>query len=576
MFKLKDLAPAAFLAAWLAGDAPGQTIRLAGEKQPATAAPVILHNGNGACCDPSGDVDGHVCEHPCNIQCLRPWTCEDLEMKPFEPKPSYCGCKGFFWCPPEEEEPKNGNGNGNGNGEKKNGNGEGEKKEGNGEKKEGNGEKKEGNGNGEKKEGNGNGNGNGNGEEEKAEEAPEPPTTMLMQAIQCYWPKKYDRMQKKGDNFYGWVWAGFTGNFDSPNDRVNFGTNFNWRSNDYRLDQIYFVYENTLEHEGEANVGYRVDFNAGHQAPFLVANGLFSDFTGFDPTSGYGLEGPGSFRELNRIGIDLPQFYLNAHIPHCITEKGIDIQVGKFYGYMGHEVYPGPLTEFYSHSYEVVYATPFTHTGVVTTVHATDTWDVMAGVVRGWDVFEDNNHRPSYHTALIWNSCDKRYNWTTVAMTGPEQFENDDNYRTIVSSYLGAKFGSCNQWQTFVGGHMAWEANAAPDSLTGNINDAEWHGCAAYLFYTVDPRLILGGRAEWFRDDDGVRTAVTGRPGFAADFYEITLGVTYKPYQNLRVRPEVRFDWSDGFAIDGSGAKPFNDLRDSFQTTAAIDIIWEF
>src|SRR5262249_48404763 len=69
--------------------------------------------------------------------------------------------------------------------------------------------------------------------------------------------------------FYGWVQQGFTANFDSPKDRVNFGVNFNWRSNDYRLNQVYFILDNLLEHEAAFNVGYRADFLVGHDAPFL-------------------------------------------------------------------------------------------------------------------------------------------------------------------------------------------------------------------------------------------------------------------------------------------------------------------
>jgi len=114
-------------------------------------------------------------------------------------------------------------------------------------------------------------------------------------------------LEASSTNVYGWVQQGFAGNIDSPRDRVNFGANLDWRSNDYRLNQVYFVVEKTLDHADQWNVGYRVDFLAGHDAPFFVANGLFSDFTGHDPTSGVGVDGPKSFREVNRIGIDLPQ-----------------------------------------------------------------------------------------------------------------------------------------------------------------------------------------------------------------------------------------------------------------------------
>jgi hypothetical protein len=373
---------------------------------------------------------------------------------------------------------------------------------------------------------------------------------------------------EKSYKLYGWLQAGLTANFDSPADRINFGVNFNWRSNDYRLNQLCFVLENPLEHENRFNLGYRVDFLAGHDAPFFAANGLFDRFTGLDSTSGVGLEGPSSFRNVNRIGIDLTQFYLDLFFPRFITERGIDVRIGKFYTLMGREVYPAPDTDFYSRTYENIVGTPFTHTGVLATVHATETLDVVAGVVEGWDVFQDNNGRPSYQAALIWNSRDKRYNWTTVAINGPEQPDNDHDDRALVTSYLTVKLGSDEKWLLSTGGHVGHEANAASDA-PGHLKDAEWYAYSAHLFYTVDPRLRLGLRAEWFRDDDGARTAVLKRPGFAASFYDVTLGVTYSLRENLRVRPEIRLDWTPD-------ARPFNDQTDKSQVTAAFDVVWKF
>ena len=123
-----------------------------------------------------------------------------------------------------------------------------------------------------------------------AQEAPkstEPDRWLLMDLL---------GLESSGTQVYGWIQQGFAGNIDSPRDRVNFGTNLGWRSNDYRLNQLYFVLENTLEHEAKLNIGYRVDFLVGHDAPFFVANGLFSDFTGFNRSSGLGVDGPKSFR----------------------------------------------------------------------------------------------------------------------------------------------------------------------------------------------------------------------------------------------------------------------------------------
>jgi hypothetical protein len=371
----------------------------------------------------------------------------------------------------------------------------------------------------------------------------------------------------QGVHIYGWVQQGFAANFDSPRDRVNFGVSFNWRSNDYRLNQVYFVLENPLEHEATPNIGYRVDFVVGHDAPFLAANGLFSNFTGFDVSSGFGVNGPASFRNVNRIGIDLPQFYVEVHIPSLLS--GVDIRAGKFYTYLGREVYPGADTDFYSRTYENILGTPFTHTGVLATVHASPTLDVIAGVVQGADVFKDNNSAPSFHGAFIWNSPDKRYNLTTAWMTGPEQPDNNHDYRTVVSSYLTAKLGGESRWLLSTGGHYGVEKNAAVDPVTGGRKNAEWYAYSAHLFYTLDERWRLGTRAEWFRDDEGTRTGVLKRPGFAASFYDLTLGVTYKPYPSLLIRPEVRYDWTPD-------ARPFNDQTEKSQFTASVDAIWRF
>jgi len=372
---------------------------------------------------------------------------------------------------------------------------------------------------------------------------------------------------KEAVHFYGWVQQGFAANPGNPRDGINFGANLDWRSNGYRLNQVYFVCENALEHEGVPNVGYRVDFLVGHDAPFFVANGLFSNFTGFDATSGVGLDGPASFRRVNRVGIDLPQFYLEIHVPGFLS--GVDIRAGKFYTLMGREVYPAADTDFYSRTYENIYGTPFTHTGILTTIHAGPTLDVVTGVVQGWDVFKDNNSALSFHGAFIWNSPDKRYNWTTGWITGPEQPDNNRDYRTLVSSYLTAKLGSDSRWLLSTGGHYGIERNAAVDPSTGRRTNADWYAYSAHLFYTVDERVRLGMRTEWFRDDEGTRTAQLRRPGFAASFYDLTLGLTYKPDASVQVRPEVRWDWTPD-------ARPYNDQSDKSQLTAAVDVVWKF
>jgi hypothetical protein len=496
----------------------GYTDKPAAAPAPAKdSSAVMYYYGDHGPCDA---CDDDCSRGKCYVDWLQPWTCADLKQEPAEPPPCFCGWKGFFWCPEEDQEECDScQDNGNGEETKENGNGKCE-------------DNKE--------------NGDCNGVCEEAED--DAPSTPTMQAIACYFPKVYEKMERNGDTFTGWIQQGFTLNVDSPRDRMNFGTNYNWRSNDYRLNQIGLTYENALEHDGHSNVGYRIDFMAGNDTPFNVSNGLFDHVVG----TGF----------VNRVGIDLPQFYIEGHLPHCIGSKGVDIRFGKWYTLMGYEVLAAPGTDFYSHSYAYFYAMPFTHTGGLATIHATDTLDVLVGIVRGWDQFEDNNDRVSYTGAFIWTSCDGRYVWTTAWITGPEQDNDNGNYRTLVTSNISTQFGNCNQWKAVVAGHYAIDSNAVVEA-NGVRSNGQWYAVAGYLFYTLDPRLTPGLRAEWFHDNDGLRT------NFVGTFCEVTAGVTWSPWKNLRIRPELRLDWSPD-------VRAYNDQTDKYQGTAAVDMIWEF
>ncbi|MCI0682287.1 MAG: outer membrane beta-barrel protein [Gemmataceae bacterium] len=520
---------------------------------PVTVTAVSMPHGNlivqpihGALVGACGDSCGVSCcptscghDRCCNVTWLKPWTCDDLKMEPVECKPRCCGgfLHGLLFCPPEEE---NGNGNCNGNG--------------NGEKKNGAEEKKDGNGNG-----------------EEAEE--EDDLTPLMQAIKCRFPVLFDRMECTGTKIYGWVQFGYTVNLDSPNDRLNLGPNFNNRSNDFSWNDIpYIVIERPLDldkKKDQFHVGYRLDTTFGHNAPHWAnfGLGLFENFTGSR------LQTP----RTHELGLDMPQMYVEAHLP-VLTDRGVDIRLGRFFELCGYELSPATQTPFYSHSYEYPYAVPFTIFGAMATVHIGDTVDFQNAFVRGWEVsFHDINDAWGYTGALVWNSCDKRTNVILSWITSPEQIQNNDNWRQVISVNATRKAGCYNEWQFTVGSHVGWEEDVVQADRVGA---AEWYGVSGYVLYTVNPKLILGTRGEWFRDDDGVRVTFFNdqaldatRPGSAGNYFEWTLGFTYKPYQNLRLRPEVRFDWFDGPA--GAGA-PFNDRTDRFMTTLGIDAIWEF
>ncbi|MCA1684798.1 MAG: porin, partial [Planctomycetia bacterium] len=83
-----------------------------------------------------------------------------------------------------------------------------------------------------------------------------------------------------------------------------------------------------------------------------------------------------------------------------------------------------------------------------------------------------------------------------------------------------------------------------------------------WQFWKKDDRDIMTGvwRSEAFRDNNGVRT------GFASDFFEFTLGLIIKPKPYLWIRPEARYDFTNG-------AKAYTDGTRSSQFTLGVDAI---
>jgi hypothetical protein len=116
-------------------------------------------------------------------------------------------------------------------------------------------------------------------------------------------------------------------------------------------------------------------------------------------------------------------------------------------------------------------------------------------------------------------------------------------------------------------------------SLTERMNyvvQSDWVGASGgdnyqafgvnnYLFYSINDCWKLGTRFEWFRDDDGRRIGSVG------DYYGLTCGINWLPTANIRIRPEIRYDW-----YQGTDALPFNDGADDDQLSGGMDFIVTF
>ncbi len=244
---------------------------------------------------------------------------------------------------------------------------------------------------------------------------------------------------------------------------------------------------------------------------------------------------------------------------------------------MGYETVTAPSNFFYSHSYTSQYGEPFTHTGLLTSLDATDSLTVRAGWDRGWDNWEDDNSQLSILFSGTWdNGCG-----TSIAANGTSGVEGSrvsglDGDRTLTSIVITRDVS--DRLTTAVQHDRGFQNNAI---VLGQ--DAEWYGASGYLYYQLNCNWTLGARGEWFRDDDGFRVQGlrTGNPiqgaQFAGDFFAASLGLNYRGPGNLIVRSEIRYDWYDGDANAGAGgARPFDDGAQNDQLSGGVDLIIEF
>lgn len=350
---------------------------------------------------------------------------------------------------------------------------------------------------------------------------------------------------------FGHVEAGYTFNPDDPVQDLNLGRIFDVEANQFVFNQADLNVERTVNLSGsEFDVGGRVEFLYGGDARFLHSNGMFDNQDFFD--------GPEN-------QFDIPQLYADVNVP---VGNGLRVRAGKFLFFK--QIDPN-ASVFYSHSYTFGGALPFTLTGATAYYELNEQWGAELGINRGWgQSLEDNNDMVSFHGRIRFSPSD-RTSFAVLFITGPEMDDNNGAYRTAVD-FVGSHRVTDDftvMFDLVYGRQSNPQDELFPLGLAGQ-DEADWYGAAGYAIYKIDDRFSVAGRLEWFRDDEGFGpvTAV------AQDLFEATLGVSIVPLpeddigRHLKIRPEVRYDWSTEDFFDG--------LTSDNQFTAAVDVIFNF
>jgi len=375
---------------------------------------------------------------------------------------------------------------------------------------------------------------------------------------------------KRSFTIGGWIEQGITANAALTPDGFNGPVTFNDRDAEWQGNQAWVFAEKAVDNNGCGwDVGGRVDFFYGTDARFTQARGLETRRDGSD-----------RWNSERFYGMSLPQVYMD------VAYNDWTVRMGRFFTIIGYETIPAPENFFYSHAYVMQYGEPFTHTGLLATYRLNNHAYISGGFDRGWDNWEDNNDDLSFLGGMAATSHDGR---TTLGYSiSVGRYDDAGQHTRSLSSIVLTRqvtnrlmYVLQHDYGVDRGGGFRGQARLAAN--------AEWYGLNQYLIYELNPCWSFGARLEWFRDDDGARVGGLGSPhgwtlgpdqarnqqGFAGNFYEITLGLNWRPTEKIVVRPECRWDWYEG-PTDASGRLPFDfGTRDS-QFTFGTDLIVVF
>lgn len=307
--------------------------------------------------------------------------------------------------------------------------------------------------------------------------------------------------------------AGYTYNFKNPDSQENELRVFDHKANSFTLDlaQLQFAKDAPV-----GGIGFKVKISAGETAKLIHSTGLGN------------ADNP----------LDLTEAYISYLAP---IGKGLRFDLGKFVTYHGAEVIEAKDNINYSRSLLFNYAIPFTHTGLKVCYTFSDAFNAGLHLVNGWDNTSDNNkgktigfnagYTPMEQLSMVLN-----------LMYGPEKNNSSDN--RFLFDWVGT-FKPVKNMSFILNADYATEKNSG-------AKDSKWSGLSGIAKYEFNDHYSLALRAEYFKDEDGVRT------GTSQTLKEITLTPEIKLAQGIILRPEYRHDWSDK-NVFASGSKKAQD-----------------
>ncbi|MEK7707981.1 MAG: porin [Verrucomicrobiota bacterium] len=332
------------------------------------------------------------------------------------------------------------------------------------------------------------------------------------------------------------------------------GRSFDGAHNEFAINKLKLVLEKPVDYSATNwDAGFRADLIFGQDAALIQSSGLALGSHG-----------------------DLEQLYATVNVP---VGHGLQVCVGKMVTLMGVEVIEETVNPNWSEGNQFLFVENFTGTGVQLAYKWTDKIDTQFRVLNGWDVVKDNNDALSY-MGRIGFAPDDKTSIGLVGYAGPEQTGNESAWRKGINLVASRKLTpKLTAWVQ--GDYGEEDASAQLAAATGNAalatKSASWWAGGLWLTYDFTEKVGVALRGDYLKDKDGARTS--GAPLTAPfpanngqDLSSFTATLNLKPYKNLQVRPELRWDHSSG----GLFGSHNNDVGRNSQVTASVGVAYLF
>ncbi|MDR2755741.1 MAG: porin [Planctomycetaceae bacterium] len=260
----------------------------------------------------------------------------------------------------------------------------------------------------------------------------------------------------------------------------------------------------------------------------------------------------------------IPQLYAQ------LAYGNLSVKLGKFETILGFESLRAPDFFFFSHSY-IFLLEPYSHSGAFFQYTPGNKWSFGAAYTTGTDTSIENAYDDHGFIGTISYQLSNKLNLSYAVMYNHNGYgayvsETSDPNNTGLNRYglsgtnvylhtVAANYSISDKWNY----SLQWNYNDVKTREDGSHTFA--YGIANYLTYQFNDHWGIGFRAEWAKNILGYET----------DISEYTFGVNWKPYSNISIRPELRYDYSAN-KIE----KPFNNGLNRDQFSGGITGIVSF